>query len=52
MTYKRKVQIGDSTLYEGDCLDIMPTLGKVDAVVTSPPYDMFFQTVPQRHLTR
>jgi DNA modification methylase len=39
MTYKRKVQIGDSTLYEGDCLDIMPTLGKVDAVVTSPPYD-------------
>lgn len=39
MTYKRKVQIGDATLYEGDCLDIMPTLGKVDAVITSPPYD-------------
>jgi site-specific DNA-methyltransferase (adenine-specific) len=38
MTYKRKVQIGDSTLYEGDCLDILPTLGKVDAVVTDPPY--------------
>lgn len=36
--YKRKVQIGDCTLYEGDCLEVMPTLGKVDAVVTDPPY--------------
>jgi len=32
-------QIGDCTLYQGDCLEIMPTLEKVDAVVTSPPYD-------------
>jgi len=32
------VQIGDCTLYQGDCLEIMPTLGKVDAVVTDPPY--------------
>lgn len=31
-------QIGDATLYHGDCLEIMPTLGKVDAVVTDPPY--------------
>jgi DNA modification methylase len=30
--------IGDATLYLGDCMEIMPTLGKVDAVVTSPPY--------------
>ena len=30
--------IGDCTLYQGDCLDILPTLGKVDAVVTDPPY--------------
>ena len=30
--------IGDCTLYLGDCLDVMPTLGKVDAVVTDPPY--------------
>ena len=28
----------DVTLYCGDCLDILPTLGKVDAVVTDPPY--------------
>ncbi len=35
----RKEVIGDCTLYLGDCLEILPTLGKVDAVVTSPPYD-------------
>jgi len=32
------VKIGDATLYHGDCMDILPTLGKVDAVVTDPPY--------------
>lgn len=30
--------IGDATLYLGDCLEILPTLGRVDAVVTDPPY--------------
>jgi len=30
--------IGDCTLMLGDCLEILPTLGKVDAVVTDPPY--------------
>ena len=34
------IQIGDCTLYQGDCLEIMPTLGKVDAVVTDPPYEV------------
>lgn len=34
----KPVIIGDCTLYLGDCLEIMPTLGKVDAVVTDPPY--------------
>jgi hypothetical protein len=28
------VRIGDATLYLGDCLEILPTLPKVDAVVT------------------
>ena len=32
------VIIGDATLYCGDCMDILPTLGKVDAVITDPPY--------------
>lgn len=35
---KREVVIGDCTLYLGDCLQILPLLGKVDAVVTDPPY--------------
>jgi len=30
--------IGDATLYLGDCRDVLPGLGKVDAVVTDPPY--------------
>lgn len=32
------VTIGNATLYHGDCLEILPTLPKVDAVVTDPPY--------------
>ena len=35
------VTIGGATLYLGDCIDILPTLGKVDAVVTDPPYGIF-----------
>jgi len=34
----RVEHIGDATLYLGDCRDVLPTLGKVDAVVTDPPY--------------
>ncbi len=33
-----KVTIGDATLYHGDCLEILPGLDRVDAVVTDPPY--------------
>ena len=36
--YKRKEVIGDCVLMLGDCLEVMPTLGPVDAVVTDPPY--------------
>ena len=32
------VRIGNATLYLGDCRDILPTLPKVDAVITDPPY--------------
>ena len=32
--------IGDCTLYLGDCREVLPTLGKVDAVVTDPPYGL------------
>lgn len=34
------VRIGDATLYLGDCLEILPTLPKVDAVITDPPYSV------------
>jgi site-specific DNA-methyltransferase (adenine-specific) len=34
----RKEVIGLATMYLGDCLAIMPTLGRVDAVITDPPY--------------
>jgi len=30
--------IGDATLYNCDCMEVLPTLGKVDAVITDPPY--------------
>jgi len=33
-----KVEIGNATLYLGDCMDILPTLDKMDAVITDPPY--------------
>lgn len=38
--WRRKVTLGDGrvTLYEGDCLEILPHLERVDAVVTDPPY--------------
>lgn len=34
----RVVEIGNAKLYLGDCREILPTLGRVDAVVTDPPY--------------
>ena len=32
------VVIGNATLYLGDCRDVLPTLPKVDVVITDPPY--------------
>lgn len=37
---KREVTIGNCTLYQGDCLEILPLLGKVDAVIMDPPYEL------------
>lgn len=36
----REVVIGDCRLILGDCLEVMPLLGKFDAVVTDPPYGL------------
>ena len=38
------VTIGNATLYLGDCRDILPTLPRVDAVVTDPPYGIEYQS--------
>ena len=39
-----KEVIGNAELWLGDCRDILPTLPKVDAVITDPPYGMSFQS--------
>lgn len=33
-----KVIIGNAELYCADCMEVLPTLPKVDAVITDPPY--------------
>lgn len=40
-----KVEIGNATLFHGDCLEILPTLPKVDAVITDPPYGVLLGEV-------
>lgn len=40
--------IGECTLHLGDCRDILPTLGPVDAVVTDPPYGIAFAAQPTK----
>jgi site-specific DNA-methyltransferase (adenine-specific)/modification methylase len=36
--YQQKVVIGDAVLYQADCAELLPTLGRFDAVITDPPY--------------
>ena len=40
----RKEVIGAAELYLGDCMEVLPTLPKVDAVITDPPYGMAWDT--------
>src|SRR5678809_221277 len=42
----RKEVIGACDLYLGDCREILPTLGKVDAVVTDAPYGIAYKSGP------
>lgn len=44
----KKVEIGNATLYLGDCAEILPTLGQFDAVVTDPPYGIGIASNPVR----
>ena len=47
---QRVEHIGDATLYLGDCREILPTLSKVDAVVTDPPYSSGARTDSERQV--
>jgi len=49
MTIIRQERIGGQTLYLGDCRDIMPLLGKVDAMLTDPPYGIGEKMVGSGH---
>lgn len=42
----RVERIGEATLYLGDCMEVLPTLGTVDTVITDPPFGVgnFVQT--------
>lgn len=36
----REEIIGDCRLILGDCRDVLPTLGSIDQIITSPPYNL------------
>lgn len=47
------VTIGSATLYCGDALDIVPTLGRVDHLITDPPYEaILHSSIDNRPLRR
>lgn len=43
MTFREEI-IGDCRLLLGDCRELLPTIGPVDAVVTDPPYGIALNT--------
>ncbi len=51
MNHREEI-IGNARLILGDCRDILPTLGKVDAVVTDPPYAVPTIVAAGREVTR
>lgn len=42
MTIIKEERIGGQTLLLGDCMSVMPELGKFDAVLTDPPYGIAY----------
>ena len=45
----REERIGNQRLILGDCLAVMPTLGRFDAVVTDPPYGVNYEGSTTQH---
>src|SRR5690606_2596714 len=48
MSIIRDERIGGQRLILGDCLEVMPLLGRFDAVVTDPPYGINIANNPVR----
>lgn len=44
----RVEHIGDCVLHLADCRELMPELGRVDAVITDPPYGIGFAAQPTK----
>jgi len=47
MNWREEI-IGNARLICADCREVLPTLGKVDAVVTDPPYGIGFAAQPTK----
>jgi len=47
----KPVIIGDATLYCADCMDVLPTLGRFDLVLTDPPYGIDFENAGGRSVS-
>jgi site-specific DNA-methyltransferase (adenine-specific) len=48
MTFRTETLAEGVTLINADCREVLPTLGKVDAVVTDPPYGIGIASNPVR----
>ncbi|HSV73520.1 MAG TPA: site-specific DNA-methyltransferase [Chthonomonadales bacterium] len=44
MSNIEKVVIGNATLYWGDCVEVLPTIEPVGAVITDPPYGITYKS--------
>lgn len=42
-----RIQTGKCTLYMAECLEVLPLVGNVDAVISDPPYGMAWDSVLQ-----
>ena len=44
----RNEVIGDCTLWLGDCRDVLPLVGRADAMISDPPYEIEAHTMGRR----